>query len=70
MIKIKRITHRTVTARREKGLTQEQMADKVGCTRQHYQMVETGVRRPSVKLAKKIGDELGFSWTAFFEKEI
>jgi len=46
--------------------TQEEIARLVGITRQYYGMIENGIRRPSVAVAKKIGAVLGFDWTNFF----
>lgn len=33
----------------------------------YYTKIELGVRSPSVKLAKKLGEILDFSWIRFFE---
>jgi transcriptional regulator with XRE-family HTH domain len=49
------------------GLTQKDIADKSGITRQHYNFIENNERRPSVQSAKKIAEVLGFNWTKFFE---
>lgn len=49
-----------------KGLTQEQVADMCDIKRPYYSMIETGKRRPSVDVAKRIGTVLGFDWTIFF----
>lgn len=49
--------------------TQDFMADRVGISRQYYGMIESGVRKPSVELAKKIGKVLNFDWTIFFEEK-
>ena len=42
------------------GLSQKELADKLGISQNHYSNIETGMRCPSVKLAKKIAIELGF----------
>jgi len=58
-----------VNARSKKNLTHEQVAsltDK-GITRQYYGMIENGERRPSVEVAKSIGNVLEVDWTIFFE---
>jgi Predicted transcriptional regulators len=48
------------------NLTQEEVAQQSGITRQFYGMIESGERTPSVKVAKKIAAVLGFDWTLFF----
>ncbi len=53
--------HRTA-----RGLTQQQLADICGVTRIHITNLETGEFRPSVDVAKKIGQALGFDWTEVF----
>jgi putative transcriptional regulator len=56
------------TARKNKNLTHESIAEKVGITRQYYGMIENGERTPSVYIARKIGEILEFDWTLFFEQ--
>ena len=34
-----------------------------------YASIETGARRPSVDMAKRIAAVLGFKWTRFFEED-
>ena len=55
--------------RMESGKTQEEVADEAGITRGAYCNIETGERRPSVDVAKRIAGVLGFDWTRFFEDE-
>lgn len=55
--------------RKEKGYTQKRLADAVGVTQTAISLIESGERLPSVPLAKKIGDTLGFAWTKFYENE-
>jgi len=45
------------------------MAEKVGISRQYYDFVENGQRRPSPEVAKKIAEALGFDWTRFYEND-
>ena len=54
-----------------KGLKMSQAAvsAQVGISQQYYNYIESGKRRPSVAVAKKIADVLGFPWTRFFEDE-
>lgn len=47
-------------------MTQEQVAELSGIKRPYYTMIETGKRRPSVDVAKKIAAVLDFEWTLFF----
>lgn len=49
------------------GYSHQQVADKVGITRQFYGMIENGERRPSVEVAKKIAKTLDLDWQIFFE---
>ena len=53
--------------RENNGLTQEDVASKVGIQRAYYTMIENGNRNPSVDVAKKIANVIGFKWTLFFE---
>mgnify|MGYP001171587347 CR=1 FL=1 len=55
--------------RKEKGFTQEELAAKIGVTRQHIGLIENGVVAPSVEVAKKIAAVLGFNWTRFYEDD-
>lgn len=52
--------------RTAKGMTQEQLADRVGVVRQMISRIELGLARPSVEVAQAIADVLGFEWTMFF----
>jgi transcriptional regulator with XRE-family HTH domain len=53
--------------RLEKQLTQAQLAKMVGADATMISKIEVGERRPSVELAKKIAEALGFDWTRFYE---
>jgi putative transcriptional regulator len=53
----------------QKGLTQNSVAEKCEIERAYYTMIETGSRRPSVDVAKSIGEAIGFDWTIFFENQ-
>ena len=55
-------------SRREKGITQQALADSVQITRQMISAIENGAQ-PSVELAKKIAKTLGLEWTLLFEEE-
>ena len=41
--------------RKENGLTQRKMADKLGCSERYYQGIESGEYKPSAILEKLIG---------------
>ncbi len=56
-----------IEARKEKGMTQGDVADKARMTRASYCNIELGKRVPSVKLAKRIATVLDVDWTKFFE---
>ena len=55
--------------RTRKGLTQEGLAKALGLSRAAYTNIENGRRRPSVKVAKKIGVILDFDWSKLFDNE-
>ena len=47
-------------------MKQEEIAEKVGISRQYYNMILNGKRKPSVDLAKQLGTVLQIDWTIFF----
>lgn len=49
------------------GLTQKQLADKIGIAKQNYNSLERGARPISMMMAKKLADALGTSYTMFYE---
>jgi putative transcriptional regulator len=53
-------------ARSEQGLTQEQLADRIGVTRKTINTVERGVFLPSTVLALKLARALGTSVEQLF----
>ncbi|EAF5440083.1 helix-turn-helix transcriptional regulator [Listeria monocytogenes] len=55
--------------RNKKNISQRDIANKVGISRVTYTSYELGSRNPSVDVAKRIADELGFNWTLFFDTE-
>lgn len=55
--------------RKEIGLTQDDVAEKVGINRATLSKLERGETNPSVKLAQKLGAALDFDWTRFYEPE-
>ena len=58
--------HRVRQARRRVGLTQEQLAEKVGVHRVSIARIEAGVRVPSMALGLRISRELGESVETLF----
>lgn len=57
-----------VQKRKERKLTQAELAQLVGCSQRAIAGYELGERKPSVPMAQRIGQELGFTWTSFFEE--
>ena len=54
--------------RKEAKLTQAELAQILGVSQRMIAALESGERRPSVDLARRIGQELGLPWTGFFEE--
>lgn len=53
--------------RKEKGLTQAELAHRVGIAQRTVAAYEGGERRPSVDVAKRLARELGMNWTEFYD---
>lgn len=53
-------------ARKKKNMTQQELADKVGVSRQQISNVENGRNELSVDLAKKIAVVLEIEWHLLF----
>lgn len=53
--------------RKKLGFTQSQIAELCGTKQGYYTQIESGIRKPSVRLAKKLGEVLGVEWTKFFD---
>ena len=51
----------------ESGYTQEELASKCDVLRTTISMIENDVNKPSVELAKKLGEVLNVDWKGFFE---
>lgn len=45
--------------RKQKGMTQKDISNKIGITRAAYANIENGKRNPSYHMAKRISNELG-----------
>ena len=59
-----------ITARLEKGLSQEKAAYEIGMATPSYCQIENGKSLPKVKTAKKIANVLGVDWTKFYEEDV
>ncbi len=57
-----RISH----IRKEKGITQTELAKRMNINRSHLSKVETGKAQPSTRLLERIAHELGVSMKDFF----
>ena len=55
--------------RRAKRLTQADVANACGISKAALSNIESGKRRPSVPLAKKLAAVLGVDWPRFYETE-
>lgn len=64
-----KIGKRIAELRKDKGLTQEQLAEKVGLDRTYIGYLEKGNRSPSVETANKIARALGVKINEVFKFE-
>lgn len=56
-------------ARESKGMSQEDLAQACGVVRQTISNIEVGMNKPSVTLAKKIGEVLDVPWWDLYDAE-
>ena len=56
--------------REASGMTQEQLAEKVGVIRQTISNIECGLSMPSISTARAIAEVLDFEWIEFFEDKV
>ena len=54
-------------ARIDKGMTQGQLAEALGCTQANVAGWETGNRKPKMQSLMKIADVLGVDWITLIE---
>jgi len=54
--------------RESKKMTQQEIANLAGVDISMISKIESGLRRPSVELAKKIAKVLDFDWTLFYRE--
>lgn len=64
--KIKEIGEKIQKFRKQRGLTQEQLADKVRVSPTYIGFIEQGQRNPSIKTADKISRVLGVELSDLF----
>ncbi len=55
--------------RNEAGMSQVDLATKVGVKPNAISQYESGVRSPKIKIGKKIAEVLGFDWKLLYEDE-
>lgn len=55
--------------REAKNMSQQQLADAVGISRQAISNIEIGTSKPDVKHAIIIGRVLDFNWVLFYDDE-
>ena len=53
-------------ARNRVGITQKELAEKIGCTRQTINLIEAGRYNPSLKIIKGIMKELDMGFNDLF----
>ena len=58
-----------VEKRKERKLTQGELGQIVGCSQRAIAGYELDERKPSIRMAQRIGAELGFPWTEFYEED-
>ena len=58
-----------VEIRKTAKATQQEVADLTGTSQSAYASIEVGSRNPSVAMAKRIAEVLGFEWTRFYEND-
>lgn len=54
--------------RKEKGLSQETLAEKAGLDRTYISMLERGKRQPTLETLFKLSEALGISPVSFIDK--
>lgn len=65
--KIKAIGERVKNSRKNKGITQEKLADMVGVSTTYIGFIEQGQRLPSIKTSDKIARALGVKLSELFD---
>ena len=65
--KLERLGQKVKKLRKNKGFTQEQLADKIRLSATYIGFIEQGQRNPSIKTADKIARALGVRLSDLFE---
>jgi transcriptional regulator with XRE-family HTH domain len=65
-----RVGEEMARIRKGKKMTQAELAAVVGVSQRMIAAIEGDERRPSADLAQRIGAELGFPWTVFFDQTV
>lgn len=52
------------------NMSQQELAEKVGVSREYITMIENNERMPSVSIAKKIEIALNIDWTIFLSSKV
>ena len=55
--------------REAKNMSQQQLADRVGISRQAISNIEIGAAKPDIRNAIIIGRVLEFNWVLFYDEE-
>ena len=58
-----------IERRKEKIMTQKQVADLIGINRAYYTQIELGYRGISLPMARRMSVNLNIPWQVFFENE-
>lgn len=61
-----KVAKRLAQLRRDKGMTQEQLADRSGLDRVAIANIETGIRRPTVTTIYRLANSMGVKVEEFF----
>jgi len=53
--------------RQKANLSQKQISKMANISQSHYSGIEAGKENPSIPVAKRISEILGFNWVLFFD---
>lgn len=54
--------------RKERGLTQMELGERVGIAQRTVAAYESGERRPSIDVAQRLAKELDVAWPDFYDE--
>lgn len=60
---VRRVAKRIAEIRREKGITQDEMAERLSCAPRNYQRIEYGGQNLTIETLTKIANALGVTVT-------